>query len=267
MTAPYPQGNVGQEPLTVEELTPPTQPGVFGFGIAEIVYLTEIGGTQASERSKSSLALDGALLDDNTRSYAISSLMARGFLEVADGMIRPVRAAAILAFIFANAERWITCMLMGSEGSDSAILIHGAGLTAFLQRRALGVFYVSIVEQGVSDVETLWGIIDAQLEQSPGSTIGMIIIRADAPDPRVMFVRPHVEVEGGGPVEGLFDVAIGKGTDDKPDLVEGGPHGEDQVDAMLSELVGPDSDFESQLDEVMERMAQEAGLDASSIDR
>lgn len=233
----------------VGALTPPSEPGIFSFGMAELLYLCEASGTEAAERTARNLRFDPTLVDDKVRLGAVSSLIARGFLQsTPDEQVYPAYAGAAIAYAASKATRWVTLAFLGVENEDNAFLFRGAGLTVLAQRRAFGAYHVMVVDDSPSLVETIWSLVDAQLEIAPRSTIGLIIDRVEDPEGQLVYLRPHVAEEGGEPVEGRFDLARGTGTSEKPEIVPGDPLDEEAVDALLEELLA-DPEGEDQGDD------------------
>ena len=164
------------------QLEPEHEPGIFSFGIAEMMYLCQCMPTEAAKRSLATLRLEDRFDDDIVRISGASSLFARGFLAPVEGdpeRMVPQAAAAAIAYALSHANRWIGIAFLGVDASDTAALMRGGGVSLFLQQRALGAFHIAIVDQEVSDEETIWNLIDNQLEVAPASTIFLSVEQED----------------------------------------------------------------------------------------
>lgn len=234
------EAGAGAEETVAGVLTPPSEPGVFSFGVSEIMYLCDAAGNEASRRTLEALRIDTDLFVEPVRVAAISSLVARGYLKpTGPEGLEPAYAGAAIVFAAGNAARWVTLSFLDKERSDNAFLLQGGGLTILFQRRLFGVHHAMVVDEGAPLVETIWGLVDAQFEIAPDSTVGLIIERIDTDESQVMFIRQAADDAGVAQAR-LFDVALGKGTDEKPDMLEGGPRDEAALDELLEQVLGPE---------------------------
>ena len=133
-----------------------------GFGFGEIGYLLIQDDLPAVAKAREVLDLVDHAYSEDVSIAAVSSLVAHGLLEIdAEGFPRPLGAAAVLTYAFAEATRWtrIGFFSQGDEAVDGAVLISSPSVTAILQPRQGGAWLMLVRAPDITDVDAVWALI------------------------------------------------------------------------------------------------------------
>lgn len=132
------------------ELASATLPdGVTGLGGIELAYLLARHQGPSSERSIQNVPLPAEFYSEEMQNAALSTLLARGYVEVTSQSIEARSAAALIEYAAGRADKWIRIGHVDSS-SQFAALLCSPEVTALVHYYAYDAWYCSFAS-GCSD--------------------------------------------------------------------------------------------------------------------
>lgn len=161
-----------------------------GFGFGELGYLLIQQDASAVARAREMFDLIEQAYAEDVAMSAVSSLVARGLLEIgAGGVPRPLGPAALLTYAIAEATRWIRVGFFADseEAADGAVILHAPDATLILQPRQGGAWVMVAKAPGVGDDEAVWALISSFRHST--TPVSVFLEVRDEGDPATMFAR------------------------------------------------------------------------------
>jgi hypothetical protein len=159
-----------------------------GFGYAEIAYLLKRMSTPESVMSAKVLRLSEEMESDSLPVAGASSLLARGYAEIADDDLEVADAALPIAYALGRATLWTEISLMQGDITDTVVHVESDPVSLLMQPRMLRTWFVFAQDPDVSGPEAELEIIEEHVRQHPQGTA---ILRARVADSNaVLLIRP-----------------------------------------------------------------------------
>lgn len=127
------------EPVDVSQIP------LMGYGCVELSYLTH-AYSPASNEEVFFKAFPGLLSEVTASAFGISSLIARGLIDVTSDDMMPSGQTGALALCFQSAHSWVAFRGARGEKPDGLTLVVSPGFVAAIQHRAFGTSFVRVVE-------------------------------------------------------------------------------------------------------------------------
>jgi hypothetical protein len=168
---------------TTHEASPP-----IGFGYAEIAYLLKRMSTPEAVMSARVLRLSEEMESGSVPVAGASSLLARGYAEIADDDLEVADAALPVAYALGRATLWTEISLMQGNITDTVVHVESDPVCLLMQPRMLMTWFVFAQDPDVSGPDAELEIIEEHVRQHPQGTA---IVRARVSDgSAVLLVRP-----------------------------------------------------------------------------
>ncbi|WP_374946400.1 hypothetical protein [Agreia sp.] len=159
-----------------------------GFGYAEIAYLLKRTSTPEAVMSAQVLRLAEEMESDSVPVAGASSLLARGYAEIADDDLEVADAALPVAYALGRATLWTEISLMQGDITDTVVHVESDPVSLLLQPRMLRTWFVFAQDPDVSGPEAELEIIEEHVRQHPQGTA---IVRARVANGNaVLLIRP-----------------------------------------------------------------------------
>jgi hypothetical protein len=159
-----------------------------GFGYAEIAYLLKRMSTPEAVMSASVLRLSEEMESDSVPVAGASSLLARGYAEVADDDLEVADAALPVAYALGRATLWTEISLMQGDITDTVVHVESDPVSLLMQPRMLMTWFVFAQDPDVSGPDAEFEIIEEHVRQHPQGT-AMLRARISNRD-SVLLIRP-----------------------------------------------------------------------------
>jgi hypothetical protein len=120
--------------------------GVVNFAAHEILYILATVDDAASAAAAERLDLPAPEDRSTMLAAGLTSLYARGMVEVSDDEVKLSEAAAIAGFVMTDSEVWVELAFITDEAVDAGWLVRRGDAAILLTPRRLGTFELRVLD-------------------------------------------------------------------------------------------------------------------------